>query len=171
MDVTDEALDSAAKGLERLHSAVRAVRRRLLQAPEGEVEPAVQEVLEEGRRQFEASMDDDFNTPGAIAALFETTREVNALLNRGTPLTQGSLQAIDDLYRRLAGDVLGILPASLEEETISGMTPDLIALLIETRSALRQAKQFALADQIRDRLAALGIQLQDGPQGTTWTLR
>ncbi|MBC7315099.1 MAG: cysteine--tRNA ligase [Chloroflexi bacterium] len=171
LDVTDEALDSAAKGLERLHSAVRAVRRRLLQAPEGEVESAVQEVLEEGCRQFEASMDDDFNTPGAIAALFEMTREVNALLNRGTPLTQGSLQAIDALYRRLAGDVLGILPASLEEETISGMAPDLIALLIETRSALRQAKQFALADQIRDRLAALGIQLQDGPQGTTWTLR
>lgn len=171
LDVTEEALDGAAKGLERLYGAVRAVRRRLASAPPGEADPAVLEMLEAGRRAFEDNMDDDFNTPGAIAALFETTREVNTLLNRDALLTQGTLQAIDALYRRLAGDVLGILPLSLEEDLTAGMVPDLVALLIETRAALRQAKQYALADQIRDRLAALGIQLQDSPQGTNWILR
>ena len=170
LDVTDEALDGAARGLERLYTAIRGVRRRLATAPEGEADAAVLAMLTQTRQRFEESMDDDLNTPGAIAALFEMTREVNTLLGAATPLTAGSLRAIEGQYRCLAGDVLGVLPDSWEEGLGAGLSTDLIHLLIETRAALRKAKQFALADEVRDRLAALGVQLQDGPQGTTWTL-
>jgi cysteinyl-tRNA synthetase len=170
LDVTDDALDGAARGLERLYTAVRGVRRQLASAPEGEADASVLTMLEQMRRRFVESMDDDLSTPGAIAALFDMTREVNTLLGAPERLAAGSLRAIDAQYRRLAGDVLGVLPDSLEQGLGAGLAPDLIDLLIQTRMALRKAKQFALADEVRDRLTALGVQLQDGPQGTTWAL-
>jgi cysteinyl-tRNA synthetase len=114
-------------------------------------------------------MDDDFSTPGAIAALFDLTRETNTLLSAAQPLSKGTLQAIDGLYSRLAGDVLGVIPEELEQDAGAGLSAELVGLLIEMRSRLRQAKQWALADEIRGRLVALGVHLQDGPEGTTWT--
>jgi len=170
LDVTEEAMDAAAKGLERLFSAIRALRRRLATAPEGEAAPEVTALLDKTRRQFEEAMNDDFNTAGAIAALFDLTREVNILLGAPRPASQGTLQAINELYGRLVGDVLGIRLDVLEKDISSELSGKLIELLIETRAKLRQAKQWALADEVRKQLAALGVQLQDGPQGTTWSL-
>jgi cysteinyl-tRNA synthetase len=169
LDVNDEALDGAGRGLERLLGAIRTVRRRLPTAPEGEAAPELLALLDRGRQQFEESMDDDFSTPGAIAALFDLTRETNTLLSAAQPLSKGTLQAIDGLYSRLAGDVLGVIPEELEQDAGAGLSAELVGLLIEMRSRLRQAKQWALADEIRGRLVALGVHLQDGPEGTTWT--
>jgi len=170
IDFTQEAVEAAGKGLQRLHTAVAAVRRRLESAPAGEAPEGVTALLEGARAQFEESMNDDFGTPGAIAALFDLTREVNTLLAGGEPLTRGALEAIDTAYRRMAGDALGVLPDDLERQAGEGLTGGLIETLIAIRRELRAAKQWALADQIRDRLGALGVQLQDGPEGTTWTL-
>ncbi|MBM3189569.1 MAG: cysteine--tRNA ligase, partial [Chloroflexi bacterium] len=169
LDVTEEALDAAASGLSRLLNAVRAVRRALGAAPEGEAKPTVAVLVDRTRQQFEEAMNDDFGTPGAAAALFDAVREINALLAGGEPLSRGSLDALDTLFRRLAGDVLGVLPENLEAEMGAGVASELIALLIETRAKLRQAKRYDLADEIRGRLAALDIQLKDGPEGTTWS--
>lgn len=169
LDLTEEAMDGAAKGLERLLSPLRTLRRRLATAPEGEAAPQVLDLLDRTRQRFEEAMNDDFNTPEAIAALFDLTREVNVLLAAPQPATKGTLQAINALYERLVGDVLGIRLDALEKEIGSELAEKLIEVLVETRAKLRQAKQWALADEVRDRLAALGIQLQDGPQGTTWS--
>jgi len=170
LDVTEEAVDAAEKGLERLLSAMRAVRRRLVAAPEGEVSSEGVALLDRSRQQFEEAMNDDFNTAGAIAVLFDLTREVNTLLSEPQPVSKGTLQAIDGLYTRLVGDVLGIQLDALDKDVISELSGKLVELLIETRAKLRQAKQWALADEVRNQLAALGVQLQDGPQGTTWFL-
>lgn len=170
LDFTPEAVEAAGKGLQRLHGALAAVRRRMETAPEGEAPAAVLALLERAREQFEAAMDDDFGTPGAVAALFDLTREVNSRLSEDAPLPKGALQAISDAYQRMAGDALGVLPDSLEKELGQGLTSGLVEALIDTRAALRANKQWALADDIRDRLAAMGVQLKDGPQGTTWTL-
>ena len=86
------------------------------------------------------------------------------------PPNAAELEAIDALYRRLVGDVLGVLPETLDVEIATGLATGLIDLLVETRTRLRQAKQWALSDEIRDQLVALGVQLRDGPDGTTWTL-
>jgi cysteinyl-tRNA synthetase len=169
LDLTEEALEGAMRGYARLLTAARAVRRQLGHATEGEADAELLAMLAASRAQFEASMDDDFNTPGAIAALFDLTREVNTRLNSGQALTRGSLEAIDTLLARLAGDVLGVLPQDLEAGEDAGTANELIALLAETRRELRTAKQWALADGIRNRLAELGIQLQDTADGTTWT--
>lgn len=170
LDLTEEALDAAGRGLDRLRTTIRAVKRRLSSAPEGDAAPEVSTLLDECQRRFEESMADDFGTPGAIAALFGLAREVNTLLNVGQPLSAGSLRAVDSLYRRLGEDVLGLFPSGVSEDVEAGLVSGLFDLLIETRARLRRAKQYELADGVREQLASMGVQLSDGPEGTTWTL-
>ncbi|MFO7916803.1 MAG: cysteine--tRNA ligase [Anaerolineae bacterium] len=168
LDMTEEALDAAKSGYRRLLNAVTAVRRELSSAPEGDTSPPVADLIEESGERFEEHMNDDFNTAGAVAALFDMTRQVNSLLNADRPLSRGSLEAIDDLYTRLAGDALGVLPDDLGQRTERGLEEDLIELLIDIRTQLREEKLYDLADETRERLQELDIELQDGPEGTTW---
>jgi cysteinyl-tRNA synthetase len=109
-------------------------------------------------------MDDDFNTSGALASLFELVRAINTARDRGVggePFSKAQ-----DTLRELAG-VLG-LRLRPKQATGGQQAAPFIELLIETRAALRKAKQFELADSVRKRLAELGVMLEDTPQGTTW---
>jgi len=164
----DEALEAADKGLRRLLEAVAAVRRAIPQAPDGPADEKVLTSLEEHKAQFLASMDNDFDTGGAIGVLFNVVRESNTLLHGAEAVNRATLEAIDRFYRDLGGQVLGLIPAELREEQGQGLVEPLLALLVQTRQELRAARQWALADSIRDRLAELGIALRDGPTGTTW---
>jgi len=169
-DFSEVALEAAGKGLERLYGAVRLVRDHLATAEDGGVDAAFQQVLDEYKARFIEAMDDDFNTPQALAALFDLTKEVNTLLNFGELVNRGMLEAIDGLYRELGGDVLGIIPDQLPEEAGAGLEDPLVQILIDLRQEFRQAKDWAKADAIRDRLAEVGIALEDGPEGTRWRL-
>jgi cysteinyl-tRNA synthetase len=171
LDLTQEALQAAEKGWTRLLDVLRAVRRRLPTASEGAHSAALATRLHAARVAFEESMDDDFNSAGALAAMFDLTRDLNTALNTAEPLNQADLAAVDALYSRLLGDVLGIIPEELDSEVHVGLADGLIALLVNTRAMLRQGRQFAAADAIRDGLQALGVQLNDGADGTTWTVR
>jgi len=170
LDFTPEAIEAAGKGLQRLHTALATVQRRAASAPEGEPSATVQDMIDRARRAFEEAMDDDLGTPGAIAALFDMTRDVNTLLSTSSELNRGSLQALANAYERMAGQALGILPDNLGKRLDEGLTAGLIQALIDTRASLRANKQWALADDIRGRLSAMGVQLHDSPQGTTWSL-
>lgn len=115
------------------------------------------------RASFAAAMDDDFNTAGAMAALFELVRAINTARDAGIggePFT--TAQAV---LRELAG-VLGLTIAA-PKAAAQEATP-FIELLIELRAELRKAKQYALSDMVRTRLTDLNIALEDGPQGTRW---
>ena len=113
--------------------------------------------------RFDDFVDDDFNTAGAIGVLFDTAREVNRA--SGTSAVRGLRAA----FRKMAA-VLGLPldqpPPGLGEEM--AVAP-FIDLLLEVRSELRAAKQWALSDRIRDRLSELGVRLEDSPSGTTWS--
>ncbi|NDJ78248.1 MAG: cysteine--tRNA ligase [Chloroflexi bacterium] len=167
---TEDVLESAQKGWERIYAAVRLTREKLRQAPEGEAGNAFLDVLQKARTQFVEAMDDDFNAPGGLAALHELTREVNTLLNSDQEVGQAVLEAIDATYRELGGDVLGIVPD--DDVALSGANAQredgLVRLLIDLRAEARADKDFAKADQIRDRLLELGVTLEDRPDGTIW---
>jgi cysteinyl-tRNA synthetase len=176
IDFSEAALESAARGWERLVGPVQVVRERLQsgQAPQGGDEGLLS-TLAEYRTRFIAAMSDDFNAPAAIAVLFEFSRLVNTLLyppeagsQPGPAASRGTLEAVEALYRELAGDVLGILPAATAQGGSAQREADLIRLLIELRAQARQDKNWALSDSIRDRLAEMGIALQDGKEGTTF---
>ncbi len=107
-------------------------------------------------------MDDDLNTAGALAAMFNLVRVINteaATANEAdVELAKGELVAL--------AAVLGL--DLVEETPENGQIGPLLDLLVELRTELRNENLWALADRIRDKLAAQGITLEDGPQGTTW---
>ncbi len=172
VDYSQAALDSAQKGWERLMGAVRLVRYTLRDAPEGDAGSGFQVAIDEHRQQFIEAMDDDFNAPQTLGVLQNFTREVNTLLNSGEVVGRETLEAIDAVYRELGGDVLGIVPDEIAEAGVDAARQDgLIQLLIEMRAQARSDKNFALSDKIRDRLADLGVILEDRPDGTVYKLQ
>jgi len=171
IDYSDDALQGAQKGWERLMSAVRLTRDKLRNAPDGDAGQAFQSVLDEHRQKFIDAMDDDFNAPIALATLQTLTGEVNKLLNSGESVGKTTLQAIDKLYNDLGGQVLGIVPAVEATASSDGQREDgLIKLLITLRQQARAQKQYAVSDQIRDQLKALGVTLEDRPDGTSYRI-
>lgn len=168
-DFTEAALEGASRGYERLVGAVRLTRDQLARAAgEGTLDAAFAGVIQQHRERFLAAMDDDFNTPQALAVLFDFSREVNSRLNSEPAASGATLAAIDDLYRRLGGWVLGIIPDELAAGGDSGLAPQLMEVLIKLRAEARARKDWATADAIRDELARIGIALDDRPDGTLW---
>jgi cysteinyl-tRNA synthetase len=170
IDYSEEALDAAAKGWERLYNAVRLLRRAISTAPDSGADGnGILQRLEQTRADFITAMDDDFNTPIAIAALQDLTRDVNALLNSENAVSRDVLQAINDTYMTLGGEILGIIP--LEDAETSGSAQReaaLIELLIDMRAKARANKDYAESDRIRNELAKAGVILEDRADGTVW---
>jgi cysteinyl-tRNA synthetase len=107
-------------------------------------------------------MDDDFNTPLAIASLHELVKAINTARDSGAMDDQ--LQLAQATLRELT-DVLGL---RLQKKTGSGDADKFIDLLVEVRSEVRKQKLWALSDQVRDRLKELGVTIEDSKDGTTW---
>jgi cysteinyl-tRNA synthetase len=169
LDFSDEALDAAERGYERLVGAASAVRKALA-AAEGEAAGKVREAVDAVRRRFGEAMDDDFNTPVALATLFDLAREANRLASEGGA-TKGSLECVASAFGELGGEVLGLDLEAEEAGGREGLAADLVEAMIEVRAQAREAKDFAKADAIRDRLAEAGVVLEDGPEGTTWRVK
>ena len=159
---SSEIAEAAAKGLERLRSALKPAE----SGRQGNAVPAEQALAEAAstaQAGFEAAMDDDFNTPQALGSLYELVRSTNLARDKG--VGQPAIQIAQQKLLELAG-VLGLRLAgrAAPEPELAGM----VDLLVEIRDELRAAEQWELADRIRRHLAAKGIQLQDGKHGTSW---
>ena len=161
---TDEVVEQAGRALERLKGALRPA------SPAAEPPAEAQKALEGGgaaaKAGFLQAMDDDFNTPGALASLFELVRAINQARDAGA-----SAQALGGAQAVLS-ELAGVLGLRLEEgDGRQQEAGRFIDLLVELREELRVAKQWALADRVRERLQELGVTLEDGKAGTTWKAR
>jgi len=125
-------------------------------------------MLDHAKAAFMEKMDDDFNAPAAVAVLQDLTRQVNALINEQGAQTRGTLTAVDQLYRELGGEVLGIIPDQAETGANAEREDGLVRLLIQLRAEARAKKEWATADTIRNQLKELGIVLEDRVDGTIW---
>ena len=167
-----EALLGAEQGVRRLHNTLRAVRARLKgMTPNGTADLSYISDLDPYRDAFTEAMDDDFSTAKALAALHDLAREVNRWLEEDRPLNRGTLAAIDGVFRQLGGQVLGIIPAELTPPGVEGaLLEGLMDILLGIRREYRVAKDWKRADALRDRLAGLGIAVEDRGEGPTWRL-
>jgi cysteinyl-tRNA synthetase len=153
----DDVIDQAARALARLRGGLRTAT-----GEERGEDDELQAQVEESRSGFIEAMDDDFNTPVALSHLFDLVRAINAARDRG--LAGRTFDRAQSELRALAA-VLGL---RLERDRALQPAAPFIELLTDIREQLRSAKQFELADEIRDRLEDAGILLEDGPNGTTW---
>jgi cysteinyl-tRNA synthetase len=170
LDFSDEALKGAKGGFEKLTNTVRNLRAEGARA-EAEQGTAAHSIdLEAYRRRFLEAMDDDFNTPQAIAVLFDLARETNQLLHAEAKPGAEALRSIDEFFRTFGGEILGIVPEVLPPHlSVDGkLEAGLIQLLIDVRAEARKQKHFALSDMIRDGLKRIGIALEDKKDGTVW---
>ena len=168
---TTDGLTSARNGLDRLHGAVRALTEAAASAPTDPQpgDAALGAATAKADADFHAAMDDDFNTPIAIAALYEFVKPVNQLLAAGNA-SQGALLAAQDVFMALGEGVLGIMgdPAAAD----GGMAADpFIDLLLVVRNELKQLKSFELADRIRADLDTNGVEVKDTKDGASWERR
>ncbi|MCB1734192.1 MAG: cysteine--tRNA ligase [Gammaproteobacteria bacterium] len=156
LNYDEEHLENAKGALTRFYTALRGL---------ADAEPARGGELE---ARFDAAMDDDFNTPEALAVLFELARSVNKAKEEGRP----EAAALGALLKKLAG-VLGLLQGDPEAylkggESEGGLSSEQVEALIAARNQARAERNWAEADRLRDELAAARIVLEDGAGGTTW---
>jgi cysteinyl-tRNA synthetase len=174
-DFSEEAIEAAGRGLARLSSTVSLIQERLRDAEGKEIDAEWAEKLAQYRARFEEAMDDDFGTPRALAALFDLGREVNTHLNAGAPASRATLEAMAEVYQTLGTDALGIQfddgpGGHSAAQAERGVVDGLIGMLIDMRQEARKDREWSKADAIRDRLADIGITLEDGPEGTRYRL-
>jgi cysteinyl-tRNA synthetase len=162
VEFTDAALAEAGAAYRRLESFVkRAAERVGADAGKPDLAP-----------EFAAALDDDLGTPAAVAAVHEVVRQGNTALAEGDDeATAAALGSV----RAMLG-VLGLDPldphwsAAGGDDRLTEVADGLVALALEQRQAARARKDYATADAIRDQLAALGVQVEDTPQGPRWEL-
>ncbi len=167
-DFTDEGLKAARRGYFRLLDAYREVRRRLKAAPPGG-HPELEAALAELRARFAEAMNDDLGTPEALAAFFTFLPVLNRAL--AGEVGADALAAVEAAFAELGEGVLGLFPRRVLEERLSGPALEgLLELVLELREEARRRRDFALADRVRDRLAELGVAVEDTAKGPRWKL-
>jgi cysteinyl-tRNA synthetase len=162
LSYSDDIVDAAERGLDRLRSALKP-------APVGapgassEIRATIDKQVETAQQVFIEAMDDDFNSSGGLAALFELVRTINSARDSGA--SDPDLKPAQNTLIKLTG-VLGL---RLDEKISSDSNADkFIALLVEVRAEMRKQKNWVMSDLIRDRLKELGVAIEDSKDGTAW---
>lgn len=158
-DFSENALEAAETGLKNLHSIINTIEKA--GSGKGAAYP-----IDTFKSDFETVMNDDFNSAQAIAVLFDHGKEIRKQISENS--TPSNLDEVKNLFRTFTDGVIGIWP--INEGGNSDLTGGLVELLIEIRKNARSNKDFALSDKIRDDLKAIGVQLKDGKDGTTFDL-
>lgn len=160
LNYTSEVMDSCKSAIQRLYNCKENLERRLSNAnSKSEISGDIIELIKSKRAEFIAHMDDDFNTADAISVVFELVREANTLASDES-VSNADIDAVYKLFIELTS-VLGLLYSKNDDEV-----PAEVQTLVEARGEARKAKDFALADEIREKINALGYNIKETRQGT-----
>ena len=170
LDLTDDALQAAEKGFNRLMEGLDKLAK--LDGEFSSSDAALDQELLSIYRGIVEEMEDDFNTPKALAKLFELINKINSISGGQISKSEVSQRAIEELklgVPKFVDEVFGLI---MEETTGDSAAMDAVmSLIIDIRKSARENKDWALSDQIRDRLSESGIVLKDGKEGTEWTIK
>ena len=172
VDFSNEALQAAEKGLERLLDAWKALD-AIQPSDKGSISIDFVKAL---KQNCYDAMYDDFNTPIVISHLFEAAKTINSIVDKKETITAEALEALKDTFKLFAFDLLGI-KQSTSASAASGTNDareeafgKVVDMLLEQRAKAKANKDWATSDLIRDNLAALGFEVKDTKDGFTWKL-
>ncbi|MCA1750795.1 MAG: cysteine--tRNA ligase [Cryomorphaceae bacterium] len=163
LDFSNEALRAAEKGYARLMEAIQT-------AGKAEASNSSTVDIDKLRTDCQAAMDDDFNTPVLISVLFEAAKTANLIKSGQEKATSADLEKLIQLFEDYAFEVLGFSTEKSVDSADSTLTPGLMDLIINLRKSAKLSKDYATADQIRQQLTALGIEIKDTPEGTDYKI-
>jgi cysteinyl-tRNA synthetase len=156
----DEVIAQADSQYERLLNVLRP--QQPPTTPDASADATLQALADDTRANFSVAMDDDFSTPQAMTHIFALVKGINQAV-----ANQASEAAVEAAQATLR-DLTGVLGLRLEEQSTGSDADAFVDLLLEIRAKLRGVKQYALADEIRDRLTALGVVVEDSRDGASW---
>jgi len=159
LDFSNEALQASEKGLQRLWKAAETA---------GGLKAATQNDCDVHAiaAACRAAMNDDLNTPQVIAQLFEAARVANLCNDGKLALDAANIQALQQLFKTWMEDILGIrTESSGDDQALDGV----MQMLLDMRAKAKADKNYALSDEIRNRLNALGLVIRDGKEGSSWS--
>ncbi len=168
IDFTPEALDQAEKTWESLAATVRKIAKLAKEPSEGKPSDKISNELERINSKWESAMDDDFNTPIALAAMHEWDRLVNRDILPSQSPSDANL-ALDYIARW--DRVFSLFDNAIKGETNEELVGKLMNIILEIRSKLRKQKLYELSDWIRNELGKAGVQLNDKGEKTEWEIR
>lgn len=160
LDFSNEALKASEKGLQRLINAAEQVSKLPIS---DNTEYVVSDIIESCRH----SMNDDINTPQVIAHLFEAARVCNSAADGKLKLDRANVDALNNLFTTWLYGILGI---QAEEKHHGAALDGVMEMLLTMRAEAKAAKNYGLSDEIRNKLIALGFNIKDGKDGSTWNL-
>jgi cysteinyl-tRNA synthetase len=165
VEFSDDLLDASEKGLEKLRNLCSTIESALNKNKPGGVNPEFD--FQGFEKRFSEALDDDFNTPQAVAVIFDFVKEVNKTIAENDNLQLKFYIAVKSFLIKTAGAVLGIISFEKKElKQDSLLENELIKILIDIRLKAKSEKNFQLADDIRKKLENLGITLKDTKEGT-----
>ena len=177
LDFSDDRLEEAEKNMDKLKDVIGRVKE--LSAREGsevtEASKALEKAAEDDMKVFHEAMDDDFNTGLATGAMFELAKAINVYYNdvhSGIGFNKASLEKAGKAFKTIL-DILGILEKEWKKTEAYDDKDynDLMNVILAVRQSARKAKQYQLADEIRDKLGEIGIVIEDTPTGARWKKR
>lgn len=166
IDFSEASLEQAERSLQTLHNALSNIRKFAPRPGIEKNEEELEKKILRCRDKFVKAMDDDFNSPFALTALFDLANEVNKFVDSHETINANLLEKVVNAFRELGG-IFNILQKE-ERKVDLGTVSELVDLLIELRQEFRETKDWQMSDKIRLRLKDLGIILEDTANGTRW---
>ncbi len=172
IDFTDERLKGAESSLGRLYNSLESIddaKKTSINGKLTNVEQKFKQTIENLKEEFVNAMDEDFNTPKALAALFEMSKEINRFLDEKKQVNAEILETVFESFSEL-GRVLGLFQQEKSQDLGKKITNDLVQLLFDLREELRKKKEYGLSDEIRTRMKDLGLVIEDTVEGPKWKM-
>jgi len=170
IDFNERTIEQARRNLEKIRSSIQAFRRLRELETQVEGEKELLAHVEALRHRFEEAMDDDFNTPKALAAIFDFISELNEFTGSREGVSRETKGRVLKVIEELLDGVLGI-ETKVEEKEVQGLSPKLVELILEVRNVLRRRRDYETADFIRSKLEELGFVIEDSASGTKWKFK
>lgn len=166
IDFSEASLEQAEGSLQTLRNALSNVRKLVPRSGIEKNDEELEKKILQCRDRFVKAMDDDFNSPFALTALFDLANEMNKFVDSHKTINMNLLEKVVNAFRELGG-IFNILQKE-EKKVDVGIVGDLVDLFIELRQKFRETKDWQMSDKIRSRLRDLGIILEDTTDGTRW---